>query len=192
MADEDPDGPDDGGWVRRASRRIFESNWFRLRQDEITLPGGDDITYTVIEHPGWVLVVPVLDDGRVVMEEVYRHPLQRTLLECPSGGRDGEPAEQAARRELEEETGYVGGRWTHLGRFATTSGISNEEFDAFLCEGPEKTGEIRRENTEQMEVVLFSMDELVERARRGHLPDAPSALSLLLAAAHLERRDAGD
>jgi hypothetical protein len=57
----------DGGWLRRSSRQIFASAWFRLRQDEITLPGGDDITYTVIEHDGWAMTVPVLADGPSVL-----------------------------------------------------------------------------------------------------------------------------
>lgn len=175
----------DGGWVRRASRRIFDSGWFRLRRDDITLPGGDDIVYTVIEHDGWVLIVPVLDDGRVVMERVFRHPLQQTRLECPSGGRDGEPPERAARRELEEETGYVGGTWRHLGRFAASSGISNEAFDVFVCRGPQPGGTVARENTEQIEVELIPLARLVEWARAGRIGDAPSALAILLADAHI-------
>jgi hypothetical protein len=54
----------DGGWRRRSSRYLFESPWFRLRQDEITLPNGDEITYTLVDHGGYVVVVPVLADGR--------------------------------------------------------------------------------------------------------------------------------
>jgi ADP-ribose pyrophosphatase len=84
---------------------LFESPWFRLRQDEVTLPGGEEITYTLVDHDGYVVVVPLRDDGRVVMERIYRYTVQRTLLECPSGGLDGEAVETAARRELEEETG---------------------------------------------------------------------------------------
>lgn len=177
----------DGGWIRRASRRIFDSGWFRLRRDDLTLPNGDEIVYTVIEHDGWVLVVPLLDDGRVVMERVFRHPLQRTSLECPSGGRDGEPPEQAARRELEEETGYTGGEWTHLGRFAASSGLSSEEFDVFVCRGPRPEGRIERENTEQIEVELIEFAALVEQAKRGEIGDAPSALAILLAEARFGR-----
>ena len=86
----------------------------KLRQDEMTLPSEVEITYTVIEPPGFVVIVPVLADGRVVMEHVYRHPIQRTLLECPSGGLDGEASETAARRELEEETGYRARSLRHL------------------------------------------------------------------------------
>src|SRR3989442_10316076 len=96
----------DGGWRRRSWRYLFESQWMKLRQDEITLPSGGEITYTVIDHPGFVVIVPVLADGRVGLEQVYRHPLQRTLGECTSRGLDGEAPETASRLELEEDTGY--------------------------------------------------------------------------------------
>jgi 8-oxo-dGTP pyrophosphatase MutT (NUDIX family) len=177
----------DGGWRRRASRYLFESRWFRLRQDDLTLPNGDDITYTLVEHAGWVMVVPWLADGRVVMERVYRHTVQRSVLECPSGGCDGEPPEVAARRELEEETGYLAQRLVHLGRFAGSSGISSEEFDVYLAPEPRRGGRVQRENTEQMEIELIPLEDLREIALRGEIFDAPSALALLLAAEHLRR-----
>lgn len=177
----------DGGWRRRSSRYLFESPWFRLRQDELTLPGGEEITYTLIEHGGYVVVVPVLDDGRVVMERVYRYTVQRTLLECPSGGLDGEDAITAGRRELEEETGWRAARLEPLGRFVGSAGISDEHFDVCLATGLTRDGTIRREATEQIEVELLDLDELCTRARRGEIEDAPSAFALLLAAERLRR-----
>ncbi len=89
----------DGGWRRRGSRYLFESDWFRLRQDEVTLPSGRDITYTLVEHPGYAMVVPLLDDGRVLLERVYRYTVQETLLECPSGGI--ERREETEQMEIE-------------------------------------------------------------------------------------------
>ncbi|HKA13525.1 MAG TPA: NUDIX hydrolase, partial [Myxococcota bacterium] len=106
-----------GGWITRASRTVFRSRWLHLRQDDIWLPSGEDITYTWVDHGGYVVVVPILDDGRVVMERVYRHTVKRTLLECPSGGLDGQDAIAAGRRELEEETGYTAREWEHLAAF---------------------------------------------------------------------------
>ena len=170
-------------WRRRSSRYLFESPWFRLRQDELTLPGGEEIIYTLIEHGGYVVVVPLLEDGRVVMERVYRHTLERELLECPSGGNDGEPGEVAARRELEEETGYRAGRLEPLGRFHGSTGISNEFFEVFLATQVTADGRILREPTEEIEVVLVPLGELVSQARAGRIEHAPSALAILLAAA---------
>ena len=83
----------DGGWLRTASRYLFQSPWYNLKQDEVTLPGGEEITYTYVDHPGFAMIVPLLADGRVVMERVYRYTVQQTLLECPSGGLDGDTPE---------------------------------------------------------------------------------------------------
>lgn len=176
----------DRAWRRRRSRYLFESPWFRLRQDEVTLPGGEEITYTLVEHGGYVVVVPLLEDGRVVMERVYRYTLDRELLECPSGGSDGEPGEIAARRELEEETGYRAGRIEPLGRFHGSTGISNEFFDVFLATELTADGRISREPTEEIEIELVPLPELVRRARAGLVEHAPSALAILLAAARTQ------
>ena len=175
----------DGGWRRRSSRYLYQSRWFDVRQDEVTLPGGEDVTYTSIEHGGYVVVVPVLDDGRVVMEHVYRYTLSQWLLECPSGGLDGEDPVPAAKRELEEETGYRARSVEHLGSFAGSSGISNERFEVCLATDLSADGTIEREPTEQIEVSLLPLEELRLRALRGEIEDAPSALAILLAASRL-------
>ncbi len=173
------------GWTRRSTRYLYQSRWFDVRQDEVTLPGGEEVTYTSIEHGGYVVVVPVLEDRRVVMERVYRYTLSGWLLECPSGGLDGEDALTAARRELEEETGYRAHHVEHLGRFAGSSGISNERFDICLATGLSADGTVEREPTEQIEVTLQPLGVLRERALRGEIEDAPSALAVLLAAARV-------
>jgi ADP-ribose pyrophosphatase len=176
---------DDGGWRRRSSRYLFQSPWFQLRQDEVTLPSGNDIVYTVVEHGGYVVIVPVLDDERVVMERVFRYPLGRTLLECPSGGLDGEEAIVAAHRELEEETGYRAQHIESLGHFFGSSGISDERYEICLATGLCADGCIEREETEQMEIELHPLASLHERALRGELEDGPTAFALLLAAEKL-------
>lgn len=173
---------DDGGWRRRSSRTLFESPWFALRQDEVTLPGGEDITYTLVDHGGYVVGVPITDAGCVVMERIYRYTVQRTLLECPSGGLDGEDVETAARRELEEETGYRAGHVERLGSFYGSTGISNERYHVCLATQLTRDGRIQRESTEQMEVELHGLADLRRRALRGEIEDAASAFAILLAA----------
>ena len=149
------------------------------------LPGGEEIQYNVVVHPGWALVVPLLDDGRVVMERVYRWPLRATLLECPAGGCDGDPPEVAARRELEEETGYTARSLEHLGNFAASDGYSDERYDVYLATGLARDGEVCHEVTEQIEIELFPLQDLRAMALRGEIEDGPSALAILLAAERL-------
>jgi ADP-ribose pyrophosphatase len=174
----------DGGWKRRSSRHLFESRWFNLRQDEVTLPSGEQITYTLIEHRGYSMVVPLLPDGRVLMERVYRYSVQETVLECPSGGLDGDSPERAAQRELLEETGFEAGCLHPLGSFYGSNGISNERFHLFIATEMTNTGRLQREATEQIELAFFPFDKLVKMALAGKIVDAPSALALILAAHH--------
>ncbi len=134
----------DGGWKTRSSRNVFESKWFRLRQDQVELPSGEPITYTMIEHPGYAMVVPLFDDGRVLMERVFRYTVQETLLECPSGGLDGDAPEIAAHRELEEETGWLATQLVRLGSFYGSGGISNERGHFFLARGLSQTASVVR------------------------------------------------
>ncbi len=171
----------DSRWRCADSRYLFQSRWYAVRQDELISPDGDKITYTVVEHPGFVVIVPLLPDGRVVMERIYRYPLQRVNLECPSGGLDGEAPEVAARRELEEETSYRAGQLNDLGRYAASSGISDEEFSIFLATDVSADGVLRREITEDIELELIPLAELRAMVLHGEIADAPSALAILLA-----------
>ena len=172
-------------WKRHASRYLYRSRWYNLRQDEVSLPSGEEIVYTVVEHPGFVVVVPLLPNGLVVMERIYRYPLEHVTLECPSGGLDGQAPEIAGRRELEEETGYRAGQWNLLGTFAGTSGIGDTLFHVFLARDLTHDGALQHENTEQLEIVTYPLDELQRMALGAEILDAPSALAILLASSRL-------
>jgi 8-oxo-dGTP pyrophosphatase MutT (NUDIX family) len=172
---------EDGGWKRRSSRYVFESRWYNLRQDGVELPSGQAITYTLVETAGFSMVVPLLDDGRVLLERVFRYTIQETLLECPSGALEGDSPEAAALRELEEETGWQAGTLTSLGSFYTSNGISNEQGHLFLATGLRETGTLEREPTEQIELTFLPLAEAVALALDGGIHDAPSALALILA-----------
>ncbi len=188
----DDDSKTDGGtpvgtpWPCRRSRVLFDSPWFCLRQDDVTLPDGQAITYSLIDHPGYVVVVALTEDEQVIMERVYRYTVREVLLECPSGGLDGEPPEVAALRELEEETGWVGAATHDLGSYYGSTGSSNERFHVVLVRGCTRTGIVRRESTEQMEVVLMGFEEAVARAAAGEISNAPSAFALLRASRQLQ------
>ncbi len=171
----------DGGWRRRSSRYLFESRWFKLRQDDVLLPSGEPITYTVVEHPGYSMVVPLLDDGRVILERVYRYTVQETVLECPSGALEGESPESAAHCELREETGWSAEHLQSLGSFFGSNGISDERFHLFLATGLRLVDSPRREPTEQIELEFMPLVTAAELALSGRAHDAPSALALILA-----------
>jgi ADP-ribose pyrophosphatase len=173
----------DGGWLRRSSKYLFESPWFKLRQDRVTLPSGEPITYTVVDHPGYAVIVPLRSDGFILLERIYRYTVQETLLECPSGGLENEEErpEAAARRELLEETGWSAEKMSPLGSFFGSDGISNEQFHVFLATGLREQREPEREATEQMELEWMPFEEAAAMAATGRLRDAPTTLAILLA-----------
>jgi ADP-ribose pyrophosphatase len=177
----------DGGWKRQSSRYLFESRWYSVRQDEVLLPGGEPITYTLVDHPGYAMIVPVLADGRVILERVFRYTLQQTVLECPSGGLDGQAPEAAAARELEEETGWVAGRLSSLGTFYGSAGMSNERFHLFLAQQLSETGQIAREPTEQIELAIMPLERAYELVLEGGIVAGPTALAIMLARSRLSR-----
>lgn len=178
----------DGGWVTSKSDYLFESKWFKLRQDQIVLPSGENITYTLIDHPGYAMVVPALENGDLILERIYRHTIQETVIECPSGGLDGEPPEIAASRELLEETGWQAKKLIPLGSYFGSNGISNEQCYIFLGQDLARVSEPDRESTEQMELELIPIKTAVEWVYSGKISDAPSSLALLLAKRYLDEQ----
>jgi len=174
-----------GGWRRRATALPFRTPWFRVRRDEITLPDASEIIFHTVEHDGWAALLPITPTGLAVMERVYRWPQRAWMLECPAGGLDGEPPELAARRELEEETGYRVQQTIALGSFATSSGYTTERCHLFLGSGAEPHCDPRREASEQIEIELIDFAGLHARALAGEIEDGPTTLAVLLAAPHL-------
>jgi ADP-ribose pyrophosphatase len=162
------------------SQYIWKSKWYNLRQDVIGTPDGSRGTYTVVEHPGAVWVVPVTDQGEIILEWQYRYTVKDWCWEVPAGGLlPGVSPEEMARRELREEIGGTAADLQFIGRFYTMNGIGDEVAHVFLATGVE-LGEVDRESTEIMELYRFPAAEVLRMARAGEISDGPSALALLL------------
>ena len=107
---------EDGKWETVSSEYIFRRPWLTVRHDKVKLPDGRiNPEFYVLEYPDWVNVIAITEDGHIVMERQYRQGLGKTCYEIPAGVMEkGENAEEAARRELKEETGYGGGEWKEI------------------------------------------------------------------------------
>ncbi len=160
------------------SETVFAGHLIDVRKETVRLPGGKTAEREVVVHPEVVAMIPVLDDGRLVLVRQYRAAVQRILLEMPAGGIDpGENAEEAAHREMIEETGYRVGAMERIYGFYSSPGFCTEYMHLLLCTGLEPGKPT--EETDQLEVVPLSLDDALARIDSGEIADAKSILALL-------------
>lgn len=161
---------------------------FDLHVDEIEYESGNSGIREVAVHPGGAVIIPVKENGNIVMITQFRYPLKKVMLELPAGKLDkGEDPYICAERELEEETGYRAGSIEKLGSIFTTPGFCTEELHIYLARNL-KPGKHNREEGEQgMEVFEFSFSEIDEKIRNGEIKDAKSICSIHMAKMFLNR-----
>jgi ADP-ribose pyrophosphatase len=158
---------------------VYEGPVFGVRRDEVLEPGGLRATREVVTHPGSVVVLPVLEDGRVVLIRQYRHATRQYLWELVAGRMDpGETPKRAAARELLEETGYRAKRYSVFLDVFPTPGFVEERMFILLAEGL-TAGEAQPEEDEKIEARAYSLKELKEMIHRGRLRDAKSVAGIL-------------
>ena len=173
----------DGSWKTLGRNYVYENPWCAFRVDEVELPDGSAIEYGVLESGGFAGVVPVTDDGRLVLVRQWRQPLGKFTLELPCGAVDaGEEPGQSAGRELLEETGYRAEGLRPLISVHTSTGRSTEMCHLFQCRAVRNGTGPRPEPTEFIEVVELAFDEVVEKISSGEITDAATVLGVQLAA----------
>lgn len=162
-----------------SSRHLWQSRWYSLRQDRLRAVDGGEITYTVIEKPGAVWVVPVTPDGQIVLIDQYRYPIDAWCLEVPAGNVETDDILTDAARELAEEIGGTAAEIVPVTDFFTMNGIGNELATVTVAHGV-TLGPAHREPTEHMTLRLVPAAEALRMARQGAIKDGPSALAILL------------
>ncbi len=141
---------------------------------------GSQVRRDVILHPGAVVILPVLDADNVVLLRNHRHAVGETLWEIPAGTLEpGEPVEDAARRELAEETGYTAGRWTYWGYLFASPGVLDEKLHLFFAEQL-TAGDAAPEADEELEPVTVAFVDAVRMALAGEIKDAKTVTALLV------------
>lgn len=164
---------------------LWQSRWYSVRQDRLRAGDGKELTYTVIEKPEAVWIVPVTVDGRLVLIEQYRYAIDRWCLEVPAGNMEpGTDALTMAARELREEIGGTPERIFPVADFYTMNGIGDEVARVFLALGV-RLSEPQREETEYIALRVVPVGEALRMARAGEIKDGPSALAILLCEAAL-------
>jgi ADP-ribose pyrophosphatase len=175
--------PEPGRWKRLSSEKLMETPYFTMRSDKLRLPDGAvKDPYYVLERPDAAIVFPLTGAGDVVLVRQYRPAIDRIELGLPAGlVEDGEEPLAAARRELEEETGYAGGEWEALGAVASSPSLKDNWAHLFLARGVERSAYQRPDEYERLEVVPVPVRELLPKVSAGEIVSSSGVAAILLA-----------
>ena len=166
----------------------YNGRFLKVQRDNIALPDGKVTSREYVLHPGAVVILPLLDDGTVLMERQFRYPLHQVFIEFPAGKIDHkEDPLVAARRELEEETGYTASEWTFVTTIHNAIAYSDEHLDLYLARGL-KAGQPKLDEGEFLETFTASIDELLQWVREGKITDVKTVIGIFW----LDKLRAGD
>jgi ADP-ribose pyrophosphatase len=158
------------------SEQVFDGHFLRVWRDTVRLPDGAQAQREYIRHSGAVMVVPLLDDGRVLMERQWRTPMRRVMVEFPAGKLDaGESWQACAQRELREETGYRAREWAYIGTINNAISYSDEVIHLAFARGLE-AGAQQLDAHEFLELIEVDADELMDWVRTGRVTDVKTVI----------------
>ena len=170
------------------SEKRYSGKIFSLIVDDVEYLTGRRGVREVAVHPGGAVVVPLLDDGSVLLVHQFRYPIKKDLLELPAGKLDpGEDPQLCATRELEEETGYIAGTVRKLTAIYTSPGFCNEQLHIYLATGLKKSPHGQRLEEGEMDLVVkqFPLSEVVTMIERGEILDGKTICGIMLTAHQL-------
>jgi ADP-ribose pyrophosphatase len=162
-----------------SSELVFDGKLLKVYRDEVRLPDGSQGGREYIRHPGAVAIVPLFDDGSVLLERQFRYPHGREFIELPAGKLEpDEPHLETAKRELREETGYSAEEWKRLGVIHTAIAYTNEAIEIFVARKL-KQGSAKLDAGEFVETLILPFDQAIAMVRDGRITDSKSVAALL-------------
>ena len=169
------------------SETIFKGRAFSIRRDNLRTPNGQTTKFDIVEHHGSVVLLPIDNDGNLLMVRQYRHAAADDLLELPAGTLDGpdEAPLHCAEREIREEIGMAAGKLTELGKFFLVPGYSTELMTVFLATEL-RFDPLDPDTDEFLQVEKLPLAEVFSLAAAGKIPDAKTLASLMMARPHLD------
>jgi ADP-ribose pyrophosphatase len=174
-------------WKVLNSEYLHNEPWLTIRRERCALPNGKIMpAYYVLEYPEWVTAFALTKDNKAVLVKQYRHGLGVISIETPGGVVDkGESTDTAIKRELKEETGYEFDNFVYLGKVCANPATTNNYMHMYLATGGEKTGEQSLDETEDVEVVVYSINEIKEMVRKNEIVQSLHVSCIMYALNHL-------
>lgn len=167
-------------YQRLDRKLVYQGTIINMYEDTIQVPNGHIVHWDFIGHHGAAGVLPILENGKILLVKQWRNALDRFTYEIPAGGLeyDGEAMRECAIRELEEETGYQAGTVEFLVSVRTTVAFCNEQIDIFLARNLVKTQQHLDED-EDIEIHAFGLEELLEKIQTGEIQDSKTISAIL-------------
>ncbi|MCR5786025.1 MAG: NUDIX hydrolase [Eubacterium sp.] len=163
-----------------SSEEIYDGKLLHLEKDIVSLPNNNKASRELIRHVGAVCVVPLLDNGDVIIEKQYRYPVEKVITEIPAGKLESKSEDRldAAKRELREETGYTALKWTDIGTYYPAAAYSDEKITMYLAEDLHK-GERNLDDDEFLDVITMPLKEIVDKILCGEIADGKTQAAIL-------------
>ena len=159
-----------------ASEQAYSGSFLKITRDMVRLPDGSMAQREYVRHPGAVVILPLLPDGRILLERQFRYPLHQVFIEFPAGKIDaGEDPLLCAQRELQEETGYTASRWQHVCTIHNAIAYSDEHLEIYLAQGL-VAGEAKLDEGEFLETMAVSLDDMLQWVREGKITDVKTVI----------------
>ena len=176
-------------WKVLESTYLHEEPWLTIRKDKCLLPNGNIVpAFYVNEYPEWVNAFAITKDGKVIMVKQYRHGIQSIETELPGGVvEEGESLEEGVKREVLEETGYTFEKVEYLGKISANPSTTNNFMHMFLATGGAKVAEQNLDDSEEVEALLMSVDEVKQLVKENKIMQSLHVNCIMYALLKLEK-----